>query len=1561
MGSGRPPRRTSLYSPAGLAFLLTLGLLLACNSPSGASVTRLATSSDENWHGAGRLSPANQVEASNQKYDLDADGLIEINFLEQLDALRHDLDGNGFPDNPTAQDAYFAAFTQSSVDETCAQSCRGYELARDLDFRDPGSYASGTVNSDWTTGAGWLPIGAESSPYTARFEGNLLSISNLFILRDDREQESAFGVALFGFGGETAVLTEISLTNVDVFGVRMVGGLVGSNHGVVDRSYSTGIAAGSEDIGGLVGRNAGSIQASSSTVRVLGWSAVGSLAGYNDGEIRTSHARGGAAGRYAIGGLLGLNDGSVSNSFATGSIACNDDNCGGLIGNNDGDATGTYATGNVKGGGTIGGLVGRNGGTVTSSYATGRVSGASTVGGLIGWNTGRAIASYASGSVAGRFESVGGLAGRNSGDIIAGYAAGNVSGGTYVGGVAGTNDAGVLWALLSVGTVNGESGAGGLVGKNSPYFDDETVEVRDCLWDIQASGQLHDVGAGNPITDSRATTEALQTTSGYTGPYQNWQIDLDNADGDDDFDTGRDDIWDFGRTDQYPALKVDLDGDGLATWQEFGPQGRLESDSEDTGKYDIDADGLIEISNLEQLAAMALDSTGSGSPDYALVMKKYYSAFPLAGDESACNICNGYELTRSLDFEDPDSYATGVIDETLRNGTGWRPIRLGHYLSPSVFEGNGHTISNFNFNDTINSDAHSDVAGLFGVITEHSVVRNLGVLNANVTGVYSVGGLAGQNEGVIVNAHVSGQVTGVDRVGGMVGANRGVIKFSHASVETAGETAVGGLVGLNTAGSQGQEASIVSSYASGDVSGDLEVGGLVGRNEAAQIISTYATGTVSGESRIGGLVGVNAIDSNPSEITGSYATGSVSGDREVGGLAGANSDSITASYATGSVSGATVVGGLVGDNSTPWVDRWDEGGSGTVIASYATGSVTGQRMVGGLAGRNPGRFISRFWDVDTSGQTRGAGEGYLPAVSGKSTAELQSPTGFDEIYGAWNIDLDNSDGDFTLETGTGDFWDFGTSEQYPALKADVDGDSAATWQEFGYQGRDSSEVALAPTPAPSPVPDSTPTPVSRAADRLSLDADGDGLIEVSTLEELHAVRYDPDGDGIPTESGAAAYRLAFPTTAQPCDDCRGYELTRSLDFQDRASYSSGETNLLWTSGSGWLPIGLPPFESWFNATFDGNGFSITNLYINRTTNLDDPDATGLFGYTGPSAVILNLGLVDVSVTGRGSVGSLVGDNTGLIRHAHAIGEVSGTTHVGGLIGFNWGSGLSAGTSQIAHCYAETTVRGTDYVGGLIGLQYGTVYACYADGDVAGDEIVGGLIGGNSGALSATFARGRVSGREYVGGLVGYNFETIDTSYANAQVLGDAYVGGLAGDNDFDILASYSMGSVDGKRLVGGLVGTNSGTQFAPTIINSFTTSRVRGQELAGGLAGGNYGLVIDSYWNTQTTGQASGAGEDEPNFNRHISRTALDPLDRESRIVGTTTDQLQGPTDYSAIYARWNRSGMELDFSWYSSSRDLSDLWDFGTSSQYPVLKVDFNGDGEASWQEFGDQRPAPN
>ena len=78
-----------------------------------------------------------------------------------------------------------------------------------------------------------------------------------------------------------------------------------------------------------------------------------------------------------------------------------------------------------------------------------------------------------------------------------------------------------------------------------------------------------------------------------------------------------------------------------------------------------------------------------------------------------------------------------------------------------------------------------------------------------------------------------------------------------------------------------------------------------------------------------------------------------------------------------------------------------------------------------------------------------------------------------------------------------------------------------------------------------------------------------------------------------------------------------------------------------------------------------------------------------------------------------------------------------------------------------------------------------------------------------------------------------------------------------------------------------------------------------------------------------------------------------------------TTSELQTPTEYGtdpAIYSGWNidvDNGFARGVDDGSAAGDTTadDPWDFGTSSQYPVLKVDFDGDGTAGVAEFGSQR----
>lgn len=315
-------------------------------------------------------------------YDTDGDGLIEVANLEQLDAMRYDLDGDAVEDAPEDGPLYFEAFADAARDMGCLDRCTGYELTRDLDFADAKSYAAGEIARGWSEeegASGWEPIGeiTSESPvdgdrFTADFDGNGHTIANLFIDRDDRA-----GVGLFGLVGGTRLpvraIRDLRLVGVNVTGRTYVGGLVGAH--VDDQSGGWRSAIRLRRIGVSRGRVSGAD------------SFVGGLAGIA-GQVDHSHAQVSVSGFFGVGGLIGGTRypfGTVAASYATGSVT-GKIGVGGLVGSNFGEIVACYATGAVTGETEIGGLVGANYQSVKASYATGRVKGRRETGGFIGYS-----------------------------------------------------------------------------------------------------------------------------------------------------------------------------------------------------------------------------------------------------------------------------------------------------------------------------------------------------------------------------------------------------------------------------------------------------------------------------------------------------------------------------------------------------------------------------------------------------------------------------------------------------------------------------------------------------------------------------------------------------------------------------------------------------------------------------------------------------------------------------------------------------------------------------------------------------------------------------------------------------------------------------------------------------------------------------------------------------------------------------------------------------------------------------------------------------------------------
>ncbi len=241
---------------------------------------------------------------------------------------------------------------------------------------------------------------------------------------------------------------------------------------------------------------------------------------------------------------------------------------------------------------------------------------------------------------------------------------------------------------------------------------------------------------------------------------------------------------------------------------------------------------------------------------------------------------------------------------------------------------------------------------------------------------------------------------------------------------------------------------------------------------------------------------------------------------------------------------------------------------------------------------------------------------------------------------------------------------------------------------------------------------------------VDYDLDDDGLIEVPSAARLNAIRWDLDGDGSSTDP---AYDAAFPEARAgmgcPSDGCMGYELTADLDLDTDGSGEADAGDDYWNGGSGWDPIGDFHYND-FDATFEGNGHTVSTLFINRVYT----NEIGLFGNTSAGSVIRNVGLVSVDMVGSWSSGGLVGYNRGTIANSYVSGNVTGSNRAGGLVGWN-----HRGT--VTNSYAAGNVTGESSVGGLIGTNYrGTVTDSYWDTDATGQSTSAGGAGKTAGEL-----------------------------------------------------------------------------------------------------------------------------------------------------------------------------------------------------------------------------------
>lgn len=314
----------------------------------------------------------------------------------------------------------------------------------------------------YNSGIGWIPIGSTfSEPFKGSFEGNNLTISNLYI-NSSNQMSGLFGVT------DNASISNLTLSNVNVTSSQSITGALGgySLYGTVNNIQVSGTVAGVQQVGGLFGRIFESVIInSSSSANVTGQGTMGGLIGNSIGSISQI--------------------GRIENSYCTGDVIGTGSGVGGLVGSSYINIYSSYATGNVTGVSVIGGLVGENFALINQSFSTGSVLGnLNWTGGLVGHNRNGSsvVDSYAAGSVTGRF-TTGGLVGENSTTIVRSFAFGSVS---------------LIPRLPSYGEI------GGFVAIN-------TGTITNSYWNTELSGQATSAGG------TAKTLEELSQMSTFTG------------------------------------------------------------------------------------------------------------------------------------------------------------------------------------------------------------------------------------------------------------------------------------------------------------------------------------------------------------------------------------------------------------------------------------------------------------------------------------------------------------------------------------------------------------------------------------------------------------------------------------------------------------------------------------------------------------------------------------------------------------------------------------------------------------------------------------------------------------------------------------------------------------------------------------------------------------------------------------------------------------------------------------------------------------------------------------
>ena len=295
-----------------------------------------------------------------------------------------------------------------------------------------------------------------------------------------------------------------------------------------------------------------------------------------------------------------------------------------------------------------------------------------------------------------------------------------------------------------------------------------------------------------------------------------------------------------------------------------------------------------------------------------------------------------------------------------------------------------------------------------------------------------------------------------------------------------------------------------------------------------------------------------------------------------------------------------------------------------------------------------------------------------------------------------------------------------------------------------------------------------------------------------------------NGDGVdnPYQISTAAELAWFRDQVNSGNTTISATLTEDIDL---AEFCHAKDGTKYTEEVSWTPIGNS--YNMYQGTFDGNGKTIRNLYINATSeNIGITCYAGSFGYADVGSNIKNITFDNAKVKSTGDdcyTGILVGIAGSCIENIKTLVNcsVEGKDNVGGIAG--------AVDSNIGNCENHAMVNGANFVGGIVGYYYSSdksITSCANYGVVTGTgNQVGGMAGHfGSGTILNCANYGDITGTFYVGNLIG----CADECNLN-NVLGTGNVTATSADR-----AGLLVGNIDNSSsTASGILAYNSSAKL----------------------------------------------------------------------------------------------------------------------------------------------------